>query len=41
MINDFKRQNNIKKLLESMKTYDYWIASRESKAHSIHISSLN
>ncbi len=40
MINDFERQNNIKKLIESMRIYDHWIA-RESKAHSIHISSFN
>ncbi len=40
MIDDFKKQNNIKKLIESMKTYDCWIA-RESKAHSVCISSFD
>ncbi len=34
MINDFKRQNNIRKSIKSTKTYDHWIA-RESITHSI------
>jgi len=40
IINDFERQNNIKKLIELMKIYDYWIA-KEYKVHSIYISLLN
>ena len=32
MINNFKRQNNIKKLIESMKIYNHWIA-KEFKAY--------
>ncbi len=34
MINDIKRQNNIKKLIESTRTYDYVIA-REFIAQSV------
>jgi len=34
MINDIKRQNNIKKSIESMRTYDHVIA-RESIAQSV------
>ncbi len=34
MINNIKRQNNIKKLIESMRTYDHVIA-REFIAQSV------
>ncbi len=34
MIDDIERQNNIRRSIESMKTYDCWIA-RESTAHSV------
>ena len=34
MIDDIERQNNIKKSIESMKTYNHCIA-RESTAHSV------
>ncbi len=34
MIDDIKRQNNIRKSIESTRTYDHWIA-RESIAHSV------
>ncbi len=34
MIDDIERQNNIRRLIESTRTYDRWIA-RESIAHSI------
>ena len=34
MINDIKRQNNIRKSIKSMRTYDHWIA-KESIAHSV------
>ncbi len=34
MINDIERQNNIKKLIESMRIYDYVIA-REFIAQSV------
>ncbi len=34
MINDIERQNNIRESIESMKTYDHWIA-REFIAHSV------
>ncbi len=40
MIDNFKRQNNIKKLIESTRIYNHWIA-RESKAYSVRISSLD
>ncbi len=41
MINNIKRQNNIRRSIESMKTYDHWIA-RESIAHSVaSIHSIN
>ncbi len=41
MINDIERQNNIRKSIESTKTYDHWIA-RESTAHSVvSIHSIN
>ncbi len=38
MINDIERQNNIKKSIESTRTYNCWIA-KESKAHSVHVHS--
>ena len=34
MIDDIERQNNIRRLIESTRTYDRWIA-RESIAHSV------
>ncbi len=41
MIDDIERQNNIRESIESMKTYDCWIA-RESTAHSVaSIHSIN
>ncbi len=41
MIDDIKRQNNIRESIESMRTYDRWIA-RESIAHSVaSIHSIN
>ncbi len=41
MINDIERQNNIRESIESMRTYDHWIA-RESIAHSVaSIHSIN
>ncbi len=41
MIDDIERQNNIRKSIESTKTYDHWIA-RESIAHSVaSIHSIN
>ncbi len=41
MIDDIKRQNNIRRSIESTRTYDRWIA-RESTAHSVaSIHSIN
>ncbi len=40
MINDIERQNNIKKLIKSMKTYDHVIA-REFTAQSIASVQIN
>ena len=41
MIDDIERQNNIRESIESMRTYDCWIA-RESIAHSVaSIHSIN
>ena len=41
MIDDIERQNNIRKSIESTRTYDHWIA-RESTAHSVaSIHSIN
>ena len=40
MINDIERQNNIKKSIESMKTYDYVIA-RELIAQSVASVQIN
>ncbi len=41
MINDIERQNNIRKSIESTRTYDHWIA-KESIAHSVtSIHSIN
>ncbi len=41
MIDDIKRQNNIRRSIKSTKTYDHWIA-RESIAYSIaSIHSIN
>ena len=40
MINDIKRQNNIKKLIESMRTYDYVIA-KESITQSVASVQIN
>ena len=34
MIDDIERQNNIRRSIKSMRTYDHWIA-RESIAHSV------
>jgi len=40
MINDIERQNNIKKSIESMKTYDHVIA-KESIAQSVASVQIN
>ncbi len=40
MINDIKRQNNIKKSIESMRIYDHMIA-RESIAQSVASVQIN
>ncbi len=40
MINNIERQNNIKKSIESMRTYDHWIA-RESIAQSVASVQIN
>ncbi len=40
MINNIKRQNNIKKLIKSTKTYDHVIA-RESIAQSVASVQIN
>ncbi len=40
MINDIERQNNIKKLIESMKTYDHVIA-KEFIAQSVASVQIN
>ncbi len=40
MINDIERQNNIKKLIKSMKTYNHMIA-KESIAQSIASIQIN
>ncbi len=40
MIDNIERQNNIKKSIESMRTYNHWIA-RESTAQSVASVQIN